>query len=271
LEKVDRLLIVARFGVGYDSVDVQACTDHGVLLTITPDGVRRPVAASAIALLLALSHKMLIKDRLTREGRWHEKLDHFGTGTTGRTLGLIGFGNIGREIARLIQPFEMQVVASDPFAMPTDASALGVKLLDLPQLLAQADFAIVCCSLSKETRHLIGAQEISRMKPTAYLINVARGPIIDQIALTEALQKRTIQGAGLDVFEQEPIPSDDPLLKLDNVIVAPHAICWTDECFLNIGRSACTSIVNVAQGRVPKYIVNSDALKHKRLRDRLKH
>lgn len=251
-----RLALVARFGVGYDNVDVEACNRAGVLLTITPDGVRRPVAASVLTLLLALSHKLLIKDRLTRTGRWNEKLDYMGIGTTGRTLGVVGLGNIGFEVFRLAAPLEMRHLAADPFRKPEDVRGKGIELVDLDTLLRESDFVAVCCALTPETRHLISAARLALMKRTAFLINVSRGPVVDQAALTRVLQAGRIQGAGLDVFEQEPIAEDDPLLALENVIVAPHALCWTDECFLGNGRSACRSILDLAEGRIPANGVN---------------
>ena len=268
IEGADRLTVVARFGVGYDNVDVEACARRGVLITITPDGVRRPVAVAVLTLVLALSHKLLIKDRLTRAGRWAEKLDHMGMGVTGRTLGVIGLGNIGREVFALARPFGMRHLACDPYATSAEA---GAELVDLKTLLGASDFVCICCALTPETHHLINAERLALMKPTAYLINAARGPILDQQALTAALRERRIQGAGLDVFEQEPIDPGDPILTLDNVIVAPHAICWTDECFLGNGRSACESILDVAAGRVPRHVVNRAALDHPRLKERLRH
>lgn len=260
-----RLAIVARFGVGYDSVDVPACTENGVLLTITPGGVRRPMAAAALAFLLALSHKLLIKDQLTRAGRWADRLDYNGVGLTGRTLGVIGLGNIGREIFRLAQPLEMRHAGHDPFVSRETAAAAGIEWLELDELLRTADFVIVTCALTPQTRHLLNAGRLALLKPTAFLISMARGPIVDQGALTRVLQERKIAGAALDVFEQEPISPDDPLLKLDNVILAPHAICFTDEMFLGNGREACQSILAFASGQVPQYVVNRDVL------DRLKH
>ena len=164
LEGVDRLTILARFGVGYDAVDVDACTENGVLLTITPDGVRRPVAAAVITFILALSHKLLIKDSLTRDGRWSEKLDYMGIGVTGRTLGLIGLGNIGREVFKLAQPFEMRHLAYDPYATPEQARAAGVELVDLEPLLSESDFVSICCALTPETHHLINAERLAFMK-----------------------------------------------------------------------------------------------------------
>lgn len=266
----NRLAIVARFGVGYDNIDVEACTQSGVALTITPDGVRRPVAAATLTFLLALSHKLLIKDRLTRAGKWAEKLDHMGQGLTGRTLGVVGFGNIGREIFRLAAPLEMRHLAADPFASPADAAARGVTLVPLEELLQSSDYVVIACALSEATRSLINAERLNLMKPTAYLINIARGPIVDQPALTAALSERRIAGAGLDVFEQEPIAPDDPLLALDNVILAPHALCWTDECFAGIGRAAIGSILDIAAGRVPKHVVNRAVVESPRFQDKLR-
>jgi len=255
-----RLGLVARFGVGYDNVNVPACTANNVMLSITPDGVRRPVASSVLAFLLALAHKLPLKDRLTREGRWGEKLAHMGLGLTGRTLGVLGLGNIGREVFRLAAPLEMRHVGHDPHVTGEQAAAAGIEWLSLDELLATADFVVICCALSPETFHLLDAPRLERMKPTAYLINVARGPIVDQAALTRVLEQRKIAGAALDVFEQEPIDPRDPLLALDNVILAPHAICWTDECFLNNGRSAVRSILDFASGRPPQHLVNRDVL-----------
>lgn len=265
LSETGRLKVVARFGVGYDNVDVPACTRAGVLLTITPDGVRRPVAVAAITLLLALSHKLLIKDRLTRDGRWAEKLNYVGQGVTGRTLGILGLGNIGAEVARLARPLDLRLLAHDPWARPEAAAAAGAELVPLESLLRQSDYVCVCCALTDETRHLLNAERLALMKPTAYLINVARGPIVDQAALTRALRAGRLQGAGLDVFEKEPIDPDDPLLRLDNVILAPHALCWTDECFRLNGHSAVTSLIDVARGIVPLHAVNREALKSPRL------
>jgi D-3-phosphoglycerate dehydrogenase len=266
LQGVDRLRIVARFGVGYDNIDVPTCSRAGVLLTITPEGVRRPVAVAALTFLLALSHKLLIKDRLTRAGRWAEKLDHVGQGVTGRSLGIIGLGNIGRELAGLARSLGLRVLAADPCVGPADAAAAGASLLPLEDLLRQADYVCVCCALTPETHHLLDARRLALMKPAAYLINVARGPVVDQAALYRALRDGVIQGAGLDVFEQEPVDPTDPILGLDNVIVAPHALCWTDECFGLNGRAAITSLLDVARGVVPQVVVNRDALTHPRLR-----
>lgn len=209
---------------------------------------------------MALSHRLLDKDRLTREGRWNDKLDYMGVGLTDRTLGLVGFGNIGQEIAKVAAPLEMRMVAHDPFATPDSAAGLGVELLGLDDLLKQADFVCVCCALTANTKHLLDAVRLSLMKPSAFLINVSRGPIIDQASLTEILIDRRIAGAALDVFEKEPIDTNDPLLQLDNVILSPHAVCWTDELFRGNGLSACRAIAEVAGERVPERVVNRDVV-----------
>ncbi len=265
----DRLAVIARFGVGYDKVDVEACTENGVLLTIAPDGVRRPVATSIMAFVLSLSHMLLIKDRLIRAGGWRNTQNYRGTGLVGRTLGLVGIGNIGKEVFKLAKPFEMHHIAYDPYVTAAEAAEVGAEVVDLETLMRTADFVCVCCPLNEETRGLVDARLIGLMKPTAYLINTARGPIVDQKALTEALQSRRIQGAGLDVFEQEPINNDDPLLTLENVIVTPHSICWTNECFDGNAKSACGSIISVASGQIPSHVVNRDVIDSPKLQQKL--
>ena len=255
-----RLKLIARFGVGYDTIDVPACTAAGVLLTIAPDGVRRPVATSALTFVLMLAQKVLIKDRLTRTGRWGEKLDYIGTGLTGRTLGSIGLGNIGAELFRLARPLEMNGIAHDPVADPAVAAELGVRLVNLETLFREADFLAVNCPLNEATRGLVSAHLLGMMKPSAYLINTARGPIVDEHALHDALASGRLAGAGLDVFEEEPTPASNPLLRLENVIVTPHGICFTDECMRRLAESAFRAALDVAAGRTPPYVVNSQAL-----------
>ena len=264
-----RVKIVARMGVGYDSVDVRACTENGVILTNTPDGVRRPVATSILALLFALSHKLFTKDTLTRTGRWGETTNHMGVGLTRRTVGSIGVGNIGGEVYRLLAPFEMEHIAFDPYMKPEDAAQLRVRLVDKDTVFREADFVFVNMPLTAETRGSVGAREFSLMKPTAYFINTSRGPIVDEKALHGALADKRIAGAALDVFESEPVAADNPLLKLDNVIVTPHSICWTDEFFLNNAESAFRSVAAVAAGRTPTFVVNREVLRHQNVRARL--
>jgi phosphoglycerate dehydrogenase-like enzyme len=253
-----RLAVVARFGVGYDTVDLAACSDNAIAVVITPDGVRRPVAVSIMTLMLALAGNLIVKDRLGRMGPegWAQKTDHNGVGLIGRTLGSVGLGNIGAELFRLAKPFDMKFMACDPFADPEVAAELGVELVDLETLFRQSDFLSVNCFLSEETRGLVNAERLALMKPSACLINTARGPIVDQKALTEALAERRIAAAGLDVLEQEPPDPDDPILKADNAIITPHALCFTDQLFAGSGAADVKAVLDVMHGRVPRAVVN---------------
>jgi phosphoglycerate dehydrogenase-like enzyme len=265
VERADcRLRIVARHGVGYDTVDVAAMTRAGVLVTNTPTAMPRPVATTALTFVLALAGKLFLKDRLTRSGRWHERMDNMGLGLSGRTLGVIGAGGIGKELLRMARVFDLKLLATDPVANDVELGYIGARKVDLDTLMREADFVVVCCLLNEQTRHLIGAEALAKMKPTSYLINVARGPIVDEKALIEVLQKRRIAGAALDVFEQEPVDPANPLLAMDNVIVTPHSLCWTDECFHNMASTGLRSIVEVLNGRIPEFLVNRAVLQHAR-------
>ena len=256
-----RLAAIARWGVGYDMIDVAACTAHDVALCITPEAVRRPVAEGVVTLMLALAKRLLIQDRLTRSGRWGEKTRYIGRGLEGRVLGLVGLGNIGRELVRLLQPFGLaRILGYDPYLPEGQAAALGAQRVDLDTLLREADFVSLNCPLTAETRGLIGARELGLMKPAAYLINTARGPIVDQAALARALETGQIAGAALDVFAQEPIAPDDPLLRLENTILTPHAIAWTEELARDNGLEACRNVLAVLQGQVPPQVVNREVL-----------
>jgi phosphoglycerate dehydrogenase-like enzyme len=265
-----RLKLVSRHGVGYDSVDVPAMSSAGVLVTNTPNAVPRPVATMALTFMLALAQRLFAKDKLTRSGRWTERTDYMGMGLTGRTLGVIGAGRIGKELLRMARVFDLKLLAADPYAEELELSYMGVRKVPLEELMAQSDFIVVTCLLNEETRHLVGAAQLARMKPTAYLVNVARGPVVDEQALHAALVSGTIAGAGLDVFEEEPTPASNPLLKLENVIVTPHSLCWTDELFGNIARTAIGAILAVHAKRRPQFVVDPEALAHPRVKGWLK-
>lgn len=261
-----RLRVIARHGVGYDTVDVAAMTKAGVIVTNTPTAMPRPVATIALTFILALASKLFVKDRLTRTGRWHDRMNNMGRGLTGRVLGVIGAGGIGRELLRMARTFDLKLLATDPFANDVELGYLGARKVSLETLLREADFIVVCCLLNERTRHLIGAKEFAQMRPEAYFINVARGPIVDEQALIEALTERRIAGAALDVFEREPVDPTNPLLAMDHVIVTPHSLCWTDECFHNMASTGLRSIVEVLAGRVPEFVVDREVFKHPRVR-----
>jgi D-3-phosphoglycerate dehydrogenase len=256
LRGVARLRLIARLGVGVDNIDVDACTAAGVVVTTTPDSVRRPMASGAMAFVLALAHRLPEMDRHVRAGGW-DRFAHVGMGLNGRTLGIVGLGNVGRELAALAAPFGLKILAADPFV--TEAPQ-GIELLSLDALLAVADFVVVTCPLTADTYHLLDAERLTRMRPTAYLVNIARGPIVDGAALADALASGRIAGAALDVFEPEPVRRDDPLLGLDNVLLAPHAVGLTDEMFRLGGQSASRAVLAIADGRVPEFPLNPAVL-----------
>ena len=192
-----QLLAILRVGVGYDKIDLSAATDAGVMLCITPKSCRRPMALTVITYLLALSMRLTIKDKLTREGRWPERTKYYGVGLTGKTLGLVGRGNIGHEVFKLAQPFEMKYIAYDPYMSLEALADVNVKMVDLDAVLTESDFLSINCPLNAETRHMIGEKELRKMKKSAFLINAARGPIIDEKALIKALQEGVDTGCGV--------------------------------------------------------------------------
>ncbi len=269
--KDGRLAVIARFGVGYDTVNVRACTENGCALVTTPDGVRRPVAVSILTFMLALTGKLKVKDRITRQGPegWAQRSQHMGVGLVGRTLGQLGIGNIGAEVFRLAKSFEMEFIAHDPYADPKVAEELGVRLVGLEELFREADVLSVSCPLNEETRHIVNAERLALMKPTAYLINTSRGPVIDEAALVKVLQEGGIAGAGLDVFEDEPYPAERPINRLDNVWLTPHSLCWTDQCFAGIGAADIRAVFDVMHGRVPRGIVNREITDRPAWREKL--
>jgi phosphoglycerate dehydrogenase-like enzyme len=251
------LLVVARFGVGYDSVDVAACTAADVLVTITTGAVDRPVAEATLGWMIALTHNFRAKDRLLREGKWDDRSGYMGKELRDRTLGVVGLGGIARELIRLLSVFGMkEVIAFDPMVPAEAAAKLGVKLVDLPTLMKEADFVSLHCPLTAQTKGLIGAKEIGLMKPDAYLINTARGGIVNEDALFDALSKGRIAGAALDCFEVEPVGAGNRFAGLENVILAPHAVAWTDELFRDIGRTASAGILDLREGKRPRGVVN---------------
>lgn len=261
LEGVERLCAIGRCGVGYDNVDLDACTEKDIAVFITPTAVARPVAESIVLFVLALSHNLVMKDRMVRLGQWTESTRQLGTEPRGRVVGTIGLGNIASEVVRLLRPFgPAQFLAFDPYVTAGRAQQLGVELTSLDDLLRRADFILVNCALTAETRGLVGEHQLSLMKPTAMIINTARGPIIDQRALIQALEGRRIRGAALDVYETEPLQGDSPLLRLDNVILTSHSIAWTQELFRDMGRMDCEGVISIWRGERPRHVVNKDVL-----------
>lgn len=251
------LLAIGRFGVGFDSVDVAACTDADVVLFITTGAVDRPVAEATVGWMLALTHHLRMKDLLVREARWDARSQYMGCELRGRTLGVVGFGGIGQSLVKLLAGFGMnQPLVFDPFVSAEVVKQCDVKPVSLDELLAESDFVSLHCPLNEQTRNLISSRELALMKPNAYLINTARGSIVDEDALYDVLAGRRIAGAALDCFAGEPLTKPPRLADLDNVLLAPHCIAWTDELFRDIGRAACQGMIDLSEGRRPRGVVN---------------
>ena len=253
-------LVISRFGVGYDNIDLAACTRAGVALTITPDGSQKPVATAALMMVLSTMHRVVAKDALARTHGWDKRLQGLGQGLNGKTVATIGFGNIATEFFRLIAPFDCTRIAVDPFKRQSDGDLHNVTIVDLDTAMAKADVIVVMAVLTPETRHMINAEKLSKMKPNAIIVNMSRGPIINEADLISVLSSGAIAGAGLDVFETEPPAKDNPLFAMENVVVTPHNIAWTDELALGMGRSAFTAIKAISTGQNPQFVVNRDVL-----------
>lgn len=250
------LKLVARFGAGYDTIDLDACTQTGVVVTNTPAAVRKPLAAAGLTLLLALAHHLFAKDRLTRASRWADRERYRGASLDGATLGIVGFGSVGAELARMAGPLGLRLLGNNRSGRHPEAGELGVDLVGLEELLASADYVVLCTALTPETENLIGRRELELMKRSAFLINIGRGRLVDTDALRAALQQKRIAGAGLDVFEPEPLQSNDELLRMDNVVLSPHSLCWTADFTRDVSASAIEAILDVAAGRRPANVLN---------------
>jgi D-3-phosphoglycerate dehydrogenase / 2-oxoglutarate reductase len=252
------LRVVARFGVGHDRVDVAAATRHGVAVAMAFGTNHESVADYAFALAIGLALELLPHHARAAGGGWGCS---FHPGLWGRSMGIVGLGRIGKAMARRCRAFDMRVLGTDPVADQAFAAAHGIELMTLDDLLRQADFVSVHTPLAPETRHLIGRRELALMKPSAFLINTARGGLIDEAALYEALTSGHLAGAGLDVFEAEP-PEDSPLLGLDNVLLAPHAAGMDEAAEHLMGERCVANILAIVRGRDPGagYVLNPEVL-----------
>jgi phosphoglycerate dehydrogenase-like enzyme len=263
-----RLALIVRWGAGVDEVDLDSATKAGIVVATSPaSGNRAAVAESVLAFILALSKNLLAKNRLTKQGRALEAQELSGALVAGRVIGIIGFGGTGQALAEFLRPLKpARIVAYDPYVADEVLGRLDVIATDLESLVRDSDYVAVMCSLTKETHHLIGSELLALMKPTAYLVNAARGPIVDQAALTRALLERRIAGAAIDVFEPEPPPHDEPLLALEDVVTTGHAIAWTTESLYECSLEACRAVASVYHGLLPAYVANPDVLGRANLR-----
>ncbi len=262
-EGADQLLVVARMGVGHDNCDIASFTQNDVLLTIAEGATDHPVAGGVVALMLALSRRLFQKDRLVRSGQWDRRTELQGTEMAGKTLGIVGLGGSGRQLSKLVQPWKMRVIGYDPFLSDEVFAQYGVEqVLLLEELFAVSDYISIHCPLNEKTHGIIKATLFNLMKPTAFFINASRGRVVNEADLIQALKQGKLAGAGLDVFEEEPPLPENPLLKMDKVIVTPHSICWTDECFQEMGKMAIQSIMSAIYGEKPRGVVNPEVLTH---------
>ena len=269
LAGADDLVVIGRSGAGYDKIDVAACTDHDVALFNAPLGLHHSTASSALLFMLALAKRLPEQERVARTGDWSSQARIMGGELKGRTLGIVGLGHSGRELARLVAPFQMRVIAYSPHADREQAAALGITLTSLDELMREADFVSLHSRLTAENHRMIGAAHIALMKPTAYFVNIARGELVDQAALLEALRIHRIAGAALDVFEIEPLPADDPLIGLDNVILTPHWNASTTDVWRATGQATAAGMLRAARGEVPDNVINREVLDRPRFQAKL--
>jgi len=257
-EALPNLKAVGRYGVGVDVVDLQAATDHGVCVVNVPDYCEEEVSDQALALIMACARKIVLLNDDVKNGNWDFNVAKPIFRLRGKVLGLVGFGKIPRRLAKKAAAIGSEVIAYDPFVDEKLATQLDVKLVELNELMATSDFVSVHAPLTDNTRHMISTKELKLMKPSAYIINTARGPIIDEEALIEALKNKQLAGAGLDVTEKEPIEQNNPLLKMENVIITPHIAWYSEEAQVELQTKAAQGVVDVLKGKKPAYLVNKE-------------
>ena len=273
MDRADNLWLIARTGAGVDNVDVPAATEKGILVTSVAGANTRTVAEHALALIMALMKQLARLDREVRQDNFGIRYKNLPRDLTGKTLGLVGLGKIGSELARMChQSFDMRILAYDPY-LPQEVQDLfkgWVEFCDLDRLLKTSDVISLHIPLSSATQKMIGVRELGLMKPTAYLINASRGGVIDETALIQCLKEKRIAGAGLDVFAQEPPEKNNPLKELDNVILTPHIGGLTLECGIKVSVLASQAAIDVLQGKKPNGIVNPEVLSQPRWQGVLK-
>ena len=257
IQAADRLKVISRTGVGYDAVDVPAATKRGIIVTTTPGVNRHAVADWALALILCCARKVPENLAEVRRGAWAR---HEGTDLAEKILGIVGLGTIGKEVAKRGKAFGMRLLAFDLVQDPKFAEEQGIAYVPLEDLLRQSDFVSIHCFLNEATRHLVNAERLALMKPTAFLINTARGGIVDTEAVCHALRAKRIAGAGLDVFEGEPLRADSPLRALENVYLTPHCAGSTTDARERSGTTAADNLIRALRGERPQGIVNPEVL-----------
>lgn len=267
----EQCVVIGRFGVGVDNIAVSTATELGIAVTYVPDYCVDEVSDHVIALLHAWNRKIALFDRSVKERGWgSQPLTMRMMRLRGKTIGIVGFGRIGQAVAAKARAFGLNILAADPVVPSETVKDMGGRLVDLPALLAESDFVSLHTPLTDATRNLIGPEQLTMMKPDAFLINAARGPLVDEVALYEALTGNIIAGAGLDVMVDNTPPQDHPLMSLDNIIITPHVAFFSQESTLELEQRAAAEVVSVIHGRMPDNLVNSAVLDHPNPRHGLK-
>jgi len=260
MKRVPKLKMIAKRGVGLDNIDLKAATKAGILVTYTKHANSQSVAEHTIGLILTLTKNITIANEEVRTKGWKIRSKLIGIELSGKTLGIIGFGFIGRKVAEIAKALGMNVLVYDPYVPVDVVRGFGCRVVDLDTLLRESDVVSIHAALTKETYHMIGERELRLMKRTAYLINTARGAIIDEKALIKALKEGWIAGAALDVFEEEPLPKDHPLTKFKNVILTPHIAAFTKEAIERMDLMVAEDVVRACKGLKPRNIANPEVL-----------
>lgn len=260
IEKLDCCKIISRYGIGVDTVDVQAATEKGIIVSNVTDYCWDEVSDHTMALLLASARKVVELNRAVKSGKWDYKGGVPIYRLREQVLGLVGFGNIPQLVAKKAQAFGLEVIAYDPFVSKEVAKRLGVKLLSLEEVCQFSDFVSIHAPLNQHTKGMISTPQLQKMKKEAFLINTARGPIVDEQALVKALAQRDIAGAALDVVEHEPIQKGHPFLEMENVILNPHVSWYSEESQSELKRKTAENVANVLKGNTPRYIVNREVI-----------
>lgn len=257
IESLKRCKVIARYGIGVDNIDVEAATEHGIIVANLPDYCVDEVSTHAVALILSCLRKITLLDNLVKQEIWNLTLARPLLRTQGRILGLFGLGKIGRAVAEKTSKFGFKIIACDPYVAKVDRE---IELAEFPQLLSDSDFISIHTPLTKETRHIFGENELRAMKKSAYLINTARGSIINEKALYKALKNKWIAGAALDVMEKEPPDWKNPLLKLNNLIITPHVSFYSEESYVDLKTKTAEAVLFVLKGGLPRAMVNPQVI-----------
>lgn len=260
INEMEKSKLIIRNGIGVNTIDVDTCNEKGIMVANVPSYCLDEVATHAISLMLAVGRKIVLLNNTVSEGVWDVKKGIPIYSLQNKTLGLVGLGKIPRLVKEKSVPFGLNVIAYDPYVSAEDAKALGVEKVEMDRLIEQSDYISIHCPLTPETRGLFNSDAFKKMKKSAYIINTARGPVIDEADLIEALQNDEIAGAGLDVLTSDSVDKNNPLLKMDNVVITPHAAWYSEESIVTRRRQTIESVISVLEGGEPASLINRKQL-----------